>query len=123
MPIYVYDSSGNIQKVNNTLSDGITVNDSINLPRQASSVWVNDGISWKQVYQKSPYDLTSTHKKRDMMFIGDSITWGLGLTQTQNYVYNIQSIINSYTGYTSSGWTSANFLSALTRAMSKRVLT
>ena len=111
MPIFTKDSGGAWRQANNTLSDGLVVQDSLNINRQIGSAWVNDGISWKQIYQKSPYDTSSTHKKRDMMFVGDSITWGYGLTMTQGWPYLVQQAINRHSGYVSSGWTARNLIS------------
>lgn len=70
----------------------------------ANTVWVNDGTAWRTVWRKSPFDTSVTNKKRDLVIVGDSITWGYGLVQTQAYPYLIQQRINSTAGYTTSGW-------------------
>lgn len=94
--------------VDNTLQDGVTKIDSGGTRRNVNAVWVNDGVSWKKVYNRSLYDVTSPEKKRDMLIIGDSITWGYGLSMTQAHPYLIQQRINSVSGYVSSGWTARN---------------
>ena len=104
MPIQVQDSSSVWRTVNNTLSDAVAVKDSSGTTRNVQSVWVKDSTSWKQVFQTSPYITSTTSKKRDMMFVGDSITWGYGLQMTSGYPYLVQQAINAYSGYVSSGW-------------------
>lgn len=96
------------QTVDNTLQDGVTKIDSGGIRRNVDAVWVNDGVSWKKVYNRSLYDVTSPEKTRDMIIIGDSITWGYGLSMTQAHPFLIQQRINSVSGYVSSGWTARN---------------
>ena len=104
MSISMKDNGGIWRTANNSLADGVAVKDGAVI-RNINSVWVKDSVSWKQVYQKSPYINSTTEKKRDMMFIGDSITWGHSLTMVKGYPYFVQAAINAKSGYVSSGWT------------------
>ena len=65
MPIQVYNTAW--RTPDNTLTDAISVKDSSGTLRSANSVFVNDGTSWKKVFNTSLYDTTSTNKKRDMI--------------------------------------------------------
>jgi hypothetical protein len=109
MSISMKDNGGTWRKANNTLADGIAVKDGAVI-RNINSVWVKDSVSWKQVYQTSPYINSTTEKKRDMMFLGDSITWGYSLSMTSGYPYFVQAAINAKSGYVSSGWTARALL-------------
>lgn len=106
MPIQSYNTAW--RDIVNTNTDAVAQKDSGGTIRNVNSVWVNDGTSWKKVFNSSLYDTASTNKKRDMVLIGDSITWGFGLTMTQAHPYLVQQVINSYSGYTTCGWTARN---------------
>jgi lysophospholipase L1-like esterase len=117
------------QTVNNRAQDGITKIDSTDVRRNINAVWVHDGTSWKKVFNTSLYNVIPSYTptgwgvnawgedvwngdsavdKRDMVIIGDSITWGYGLPMTQGHPYLIQQRINSVSGYVTSGWTARN---------------
>lgn len=117
------------QTVNNRVQDGITKIDSNGIRRNVNAVWAYDGISWKKVFNSSLYNVIPSFTptgwgldawgvpvwngntavdKRDMVIIGDSITWGYGLTMPQAHPFLIQQRINTVSGYVSSGWTARN---------------
>lgn len=46
--------------------------------------------------------------RRDLFFIGDSITWGYNVTQADSYVRKVQNSINTTLGHTDAGWITRN---------------
>jgi lysophospholipase L1-like esterase len=106
MPIQSYNTAW--RNIVNTNTDAVAQKDSGGTIRDVNAVWVNDGTSWKKVFNTSLYDTASANKKRDMVLIGDSITWGWGLPMTQAHPYLVQQVINSRSGYVTSGWTARN---------------
>lgn len=49
-----------------------------------------------------------TGKRRSLVFIGDSITWGYNVSQNDSYVRKIQNAINTTRGHTDAGWVARN---------------
>ena len=106
MPIQSYNTAW--RDIVNTNTDAISQVDSGGTRRNVNAVWVYDGTSWKKVFNSSLYSTTTANKKRDMVIIGDSITWGYGLPMTKAHPYLVQQVINSKSGYVTSGWTARN---------------
>lgn len=52
--------------------------------------------------------VAEVNKRRDLFFVGDSITWGWGVDQSQSYPRLLQTAINSGLSYIDAGWVARN---------------
>lgn len=63
--------------------------------RNIKSAWVKKDGKWQQVYERTAW---AKDKCRSIVFIGDDIAWGYGLTENQQFTNIIQNHLNGAIG-------------------------
>lgn len=63
--------------------------------RNIKSTWVKKNGKWQQVYERAAW---AKDKCRSIVFVGDSIAWGYGLPENQQFTNIIQSHLNGAVG-------------------------